>query len=98
MLGILIILAVLGLMKQFTRSRLAFTCIGIAFSFSLVVMLASDQSPKPGARLAWMVMNGMITSAISYALARLIYRKRLIWAAPTVQEEASEESISEDNH
>ena len=98
MLGILIILAVLGLMKQFTRSTMAFVCIGIAFGFSLVVMLASDPSSGPGARLAWMAMNGIITSAISYALARLIYRKRLIWAEPTVQEEANEESVSEDKN
>lgn len=97
MLGIVIILAVLGFMKQFTRSTMAVTCIGIAFGFSLVVILTSDQSLRPREMLTWMAINGIITSAVSYALARLIYRRRLIWAEPKVQKETSEEPVSEDN-
>jgi hypothetical protein len=97
-LGILIVLAVLGFMKRFTRSRMAFTCIGIAFGFSLVVILTADQSLGPGEKLAWMAINGIITSAVSYALARLIYRRRLIWAEPKVQKEIGEEPVSEDNN
>ena len=96
MLGILIILVVLGFMKRLTRSTMAFTCIGIAFGFSLVVILISDQSVRPGQRLAWMAINGMITSAVSYALARLIYRNRLRWADPNVQGEVDKEAVSED--
>ena len=97
MLGILIVLAVLGFMKKFTRSTMAFTCIGIAFGFSLVVILTADQSPGPGEKLAWMAINGIITSAVSYALARLIYRRRLIWAEPKAQKETGEEPVSEDS-
>jgi hypothetical protein len=96
-LGILITLAVLGFMKQFTRSTMAITCIGIAFGFSLVVILTSDQTLRLGDRLAWMAINGIITSAVSYALARMIYRRRLIWAEPKVQKETGEEPVAEDN-
>lgn len=98
MLGVVIILMVLGFMKRFTRSTMAFTCIGIAFGFSLVVILTSDQSLRPGEMFAWIAINGMITSAVSYALARLIYRKRLRWAEPNVQGEADEKAVSEDNN
>jgi RsiW-degrading membrane proteinase PrsW (M82 family) len=76
---------------------MALTCIAIAFGFSLVVILTSNPKPRPGEMLVWMAINGIITSAVSYALARLIYRRRLVWAAPKAQKETSEEPVAQDN-